>query len=548
MNSVPMSDLRPCKADKHSGRTRFCPRGRLMENDSSRGARAFRVDSPVAPRPAWKLDGLGMRSLCQARPWVLAVILIVGFTIWGYASIGPSGRLEAGHIDQHRTDFTVFTEAGAAFFDGRNPYGVTNPRGWHYLYPPLFALLVAPLSLFDTESQVVSWYAVNVVLTFGCFGETRRLWRTIAGPSDQRRLIWVGGCGALAMVLPFLDCMQAGQLGIAILYFLMLGFRLVLEGRTWPIWFAGGLTLALPASVKLVPSLPVVFLLLEQWAAVVFAGRRVRPWGRAIGSTAGVSAGALLFLLLIPASIIGWQKNLHSLDVWQKQVVMNERVGPTASFNVHSYRNQSLANAVYLWCKPPVSASKAGAGADRPERIANPGVRVVIGFVLIVLLGVAAILGRRGAGLDACTAFGLACCATLLVSPIAWGHYFMVELPVLLSVPLWLWRRGRLRMAKVVAVVPAVLSWAYYLRMAQLGGAGILGLGTAGWFLVACGLIFWLEAVGVKELSVDATVDEQAVGMLQRPRGIMLGLARQYPGGRVQGGRRRRVWQTYRGR
>ena len=46
---------------------------------------------------------------------------------------------------QHKTDFTVYTEAGAAFFDGRPPYEVSNPRGWIYLYPPLFAMLVAPL-------------------------------------------------------------------------------------------------------------------------------------------------------------------------------------------------------------------------------------------------------------------------------------------------------------------------------------------------------------------------------------------------------------------
>jgi hypothetical protein len=522
-----------------------------MEDDGSSGFRALRVDPPVA-RTARKLDRLGLRSLSEARPWVLAVILIVGFTIWGYASIGPNGRLEPGHIDWHRTDFTVFTEAGAAFFDGRNPYGVTNPRGWHYLYPPLFALLVAPLSLFDTESQVLFWYAVNVVLTFGCFGEIRRLWRVIAGTSKQRGLMWVGGCAALAVVLPFLDCFQAGQLGIAILYFLMLGSRLVLEGRRWAIWFAGGLALALPASVKLVPSLPVVFLLFQQWAAVVVPGTRVRPWGRAIGSTAGVSAGAVLFLLLIPASIIGWQKNIQSLDVWQKQVVMNERVGPTASFNVHSYRNQSMANAVYLWSKPgrgaSVNGSRGGTGLDRPERIANPGVRVAIGFALIVLLGAGVTLGWRGDGLDAHTAFGLACCATLVVSPLAWGHYFMVELPALFCVPLWLMRRGLVRMAKVAAVVPAVLSWAYYLAMAQVGGAGILGLGTAGWFLVACGVIYWVQVMGVRETGVDGTVEDQGVGMVSTPHGIIPGLAREHRRGRARGGRRQREGQTTRGR
>ena len=276
----------------------------------------------------------------EARPWVFAVFLVVGFTIWGYGCIGPNGRIVTGHVELHRTDFTVFTEAGAAFFDGRNPYNVTNPRGWHYLYPPLFALLVAPLSLFDTESQVLFWYAVNVALAFGCFGEARRLWRLMGG-GGGRAFVWFGVCAALAVVLPFLDCMQAGQLGIAILYLLMLGSRLVLQGKSPAAWLLGGVTLALPASVKLVPALPVVMLLLQQWLAVFLPRRSGRPWGRALGATAGVSAGVFLFLLLIPGSILGWQENLHYLDVWQKRVVSNEYAlvrNPTSTSTVFATR------------------------------------------------------------------------------------------------------------------------------------------------------------------------------------------------------------------
>ena len=492
-----------------------------MEDDTSRGARTIRLDQPagaVPAKPAWKFDGLGLRTLSQARPWVLAIALICGFTIWGYAFIGPAGRIPPGHTEMHRTDFTVFTEAGAAFFDGRNPYAVTNPRGWHYLYPPLFALLVAPLSLFDTESQVLFWYALNVVFTFGCFAECRRLWQLITGP-QKREFRRIAICAVLAVILPFLDCMQAGQLGIAILYFLMLGSRLVLQSRSRAIWFLGGLTLALPASVKLVPALPVVFLLGQQWLSVLFPARGARPWSRAIASTAGVSTGAILFLLLIPASIIGWHKNIDYLHVWQKQVVTNKRVGPEASFNVHSYRNQSLANGVYLWSK----STRGSSGSveriipDQPERIANPTVRIAIGFILILLLALATMVSRRGQALDAFSAFGLASCAMLLVSPLAWGHYFMAQLPALLCVPIWLSRRGLPRAARIAALVPVVLSWSYYLAMPQFGGLGLLGLGTAGWFLVACGLMIWPVRSDSRDNDVDNLNPERRAVAPSRP-------------------------------
>jgi hypothetical protein len=493
--------------------------------DELRKERALRLDSPVA-RSAWHYEGVGLaRSLSQIRPLHIAVILLAGFTIWGYACIGPAGRLLPGRTEQHRTDFTVFTEAGAAFFDGRNPYGVANPRGWHYLYPPLFALLVSPLANFDTESQVVFWYAINVALAFACFGEARRLLLLLGGSEPRNFFVVLVICAFLAVVLPFLECMQAGQLGIFLLYLLMLGSRLSVDGKSPSIWFLGGLTLALPASIKLVPALPVACLLFQRWLAVAFPGRSGRSWGRAITSTAGVSAGAFLFLLVFPGIVIGWHKNFHYLDVWQKQIVTNEHVGPQANFNIHSYRNQSLANAVYLFNKattggPAVQAAGTSSVQDEPGRIAHPFVRVAIGAFLAMLLAVVGIIGRRGNRLDAFTTFGLACCAILVVSPLSWGHYFVAELPALLCVPMWLSSRGMRRAARAAAVIPAVLSWTYYLLMPYAGGIGVLGLGTAVWFVFVCGSMLWAERSTARRVAAGSSRDESGHPVPSRPHGL----------------------------
>ena len=64
---------------------------------------------------------------------------LVAATIWAYVDIAPRGQIDPFNLGRHKTDFTVYTEAGTAFFDGQDPYQVTNPRGWFYLYPPLFA-------------------------------------------------------------------------------------------------------------------------------------------------------------------------------------------------------------------------------------------------------------------------------------------------------------------------------------------------------------------------------------------------------------------------
>ncbi len=464
-----------------------------MDSGLVRGSRTVRLNPSVAGK-RWRYEGIGWpRSCAEIRPWIPGVVVVVALTIWGYTSIGPNGRLDPGRTDQHKTDFTVFTGAGAAFFDGRDPYRVANPRGWHYLYPPLFALLVAPLSVFDTESQVVIWYVLNVALAFGCFGEAGRLWRLVSG-TEHHRALWVAGCAFLAAFLPFLDCMQSGQLGIAILYLLMLGFRLALRDRSRLSWFLGGLILALPAVIKLVPALPVVFLLFQRWSAVAKPHSGLRPWAQTTTLTAGVLTGVFLFLLAIPATLIGWRTNLDYLDYWRVRIVTNERVGPDANFNIHSYRNQSLANAVFLWNKATAHGREpypqAKATNDRPERIVHPAVRALVGLILAVLLVVGWSLGRQKDRLDQATAYGLACCATLLVSPLSWGHYYMAETPAVFFVPIWLVRRGRPMQARIVAVIPAVLSWSHYLAMPYTGELGLLGLGTTVWFLAVCGLIF----------------------------------------------------------
>ena len=212
-------------------------------------------------------------ALAEVRFRYVAVVLVIGLTIWGWLDVRERGQTHPNHAEFHRTDFTVYTEASAAFFDGREPYEVTNPRHWYYLYPPLFALLVSPLAALDFKSQVVVWYIISLVLAFGCWSESRHLWTLLVasnsgeadiGPNAAFR---IGACAGLTVLLPTLECLQRGQVGIALVYSLLLGFRLSLGGRSWPIWCLGGVVLGWPIVVKLIPALPVAVLLLQHWAA-----------------------------------------------------------------------------------------------------------------------------------------------------------------------------------------------------------------------------------------------------------------------------------------
>jgi hypothetical protein len=77
--------------------------------------------------------------------------------------------------------------------------------------------------------------------------------------------------------------------------------------------------------------------------------------------------------------------------------------------------------------------------------------------------------------------------AIVLVSPLAWGHYFVLWLPAVLLVAPWIDRQSYPRAALILGAAPVVLTWTHYLAMRSCGPFGLLGLGTTAWFLVACG-------------------------------------------------------------
>jgi hypothetical protein len=50
--------------------------------------------------------------------WIIVVAILL---VWGFTDVRRRADIDPHNIRAHRTDFTVYTEAGAAFFDGRDP-------------------------------------------------------------------------------------------------------------------------------------------------------------------------------------------------------------------------------------------------------------------------------------------------------------------------------------------------------------------------------------------------------------------------------------------
>ena len=467
---------------------------REIEMDATRGM-------PVArPKPgiAWR--------------WVSIVALVCA--IWGLTDVRSRGRIDPRNPHQrnvHMTDVTVYTEAGAAIFDGRDPYEVTNPRGWHYLYPPLFAMLLAPLAALDPQWQVVIWFGVSVLAGWGCFRECGRLWIWFdvdgklgrCGTRDAVQTFpnWCLFFAAAAMLLPVLNCLQRGQLGIGLLYLLLLGMRLAMTARRW--WDAvfGGIVLALPVAIKLTPALPVAFVCWELLVTATNSKNRFAALQSAVSASAGVVIGLVLFLLAAPSAVVGPTRNAEYLSSWIHRVAANHEVGTLNDFNMHSARNQSLTNSAYLlgnWAASIMSVPGATVTMDddnwkgdqpAPTPMDQPPVRgvlwIVRAFLLLLLLTAGWATARRGDPLAMSAAFSLACMLTLLISPLSWAHHYVLWLPAVWLVPLWLWREDRRSLSVGLLVAASSLVWIHYLFLPVAGRIGLLGVGATVWFTIA---------------------------------------------------------------
>lgn len=458
------------------------------------------------------------------------IVLLAAVSIWGFVDVRRRGYPYPECPSEHKTDLTVYTEAGAAFFDGREPYEVANPRGWTYLYPPLFALILAPLHPLQSQDQVTVWFFLSLLIGWGCYRECRRIVTIVCNEDPSVASAWNGWrpwlsvAAIVAALLPTLNCLQRGQVGIVKMYLLLLGLRVILRGRNYRAWLLGGAVLALPVVLKIVPALPVCFLLfyeMVEWAWTlarsgrdssaegVDAARTAMPrvWTptgiRFTSSSAGFAFGLVLFFLFVPAILLGWKANLHHLDTWGRFMLTKADNGgmDPRSGNSHSARNQSLQNAAYrlgnfgshVFSNGPddrlvenFDAPKMAMDSATVDRFLFLS-RATIGLALLAL-GVR-LARKTGSQLNMATGFALACVTMLAVSPVARAHYFLLLAPAVLLVPLWLDRHGRPHAGIVMAAIPPLLSILHYILLPYAGRVGLLGLGVTAWLLAAMVLI-----------------------------------------------------------
>lgn len=335
-------------------------------------------------------------------------------------------------------DLNVFLRAGWAIRSGSNLYTVTDDNGFHYHYPPLLAILLAPLAdppvgvdrtgMLAYPVSVAICYVLNLLcLIFAVHRLAAALERASTGRFALRwppgsRGWWTLRMGpVLACVIPIGHTLMRGQVNLLLLA-LFAGFLAdLLDGRN----FRAGLWLAGAICVKIIPA---YLLLLPLW----------RRDGRCL---AGCVAGLVLGLAVVPLLVLGPTRTIACYrDMTQTVLLPGMGAGADASraeelTDQTATEGQSILTAMHNTLHPRF--------ATRPHK-ASTTVRLLsllIGGLLTAATLWAAGWRRRGAGVEEVLFFGLLVVNMLLISPVCHLHYFSLALPLVMALLVRRWQR-----------------------------------------------------------------------------------------------------------
>ena len=304
-----------------------------------------------------------------AATWAIALVTVVGAIAGGIAGGFP--------------DLDVYRHGGGAVLDRVSPYASDDPvHGYPFTYPPIAALLFAPLAMLPGWLAAAVWTGASV----GCLALTIALVYRALGRPVSGWLVVAVGAAALAME-PVWQNYVFGQIN-SILMLAVLVDVVRLDRRI------AGVALGIAAGIKLTPLVFVVLLIL--------VGRRAAA-GRAV--VTGV-ATILVGLAAVPGASTYWGGRL--LDP--------TRVGPPSLAH-----NQSVSGVLTRLLDGPPSTLLWMA---------------VAGPIAIATVLVAAAWWRRG---DRVLGAGLGGIAMLLASPMSWSHHWVWAVPIAVAV----WERGR---------------------------------------------------------------------------------------------------------
>ena len=327
---------------------------------------------------------------------VVALVLLVSLLTYQHGSL---------NFGVYRLDLDVYRDGAQAWMHGRALYGplppITNGMFEPFTYPPISAVVMAPLALVSTTTAGVLMTVVSLGLLLCVLVLFLRTTKLADGPGAWKL---ASAMLPLAVLIePARTTLAYGQINIVLMALVAVDCLLpstwfTVRGRTvgWP----RGVLTGVAAALKLTP---LVFLLF-------FIARR--DWRGAIAMVVGFAG----------ATAVGFAACWSdSREYWSATVFNTDRIGlPVFS------GNQSLTGVLYR-------AHLTG----HAENTVWLALCLVVGALAYVAVTKAVRRGRL------VTALALTACTQLLLSPVSWSHHWVWVSPVLVCALVKGWRLRR---------------------------------------------------------------------------------------------------------
>lgn len=407
-------------------------------------------------------------------------------------------------------DWNVFARAAWAARTGGDLYAITDDKGFHYLYPPTFAILLAPLAdapagasrdgLLPYPITVLYWYFFNVAclalsahwLASAVEGAATN--RTDAPPMLTRRWWGLRLWPVLACLPPLGHTLVRGQVGVLLLLFLSGMIACVVRGKSAR---AGG-WLACAICLKVIPALLIVYPLLRRDYRFLF------------GCAAGLFAG----LIVLPMAARGPRQAWNDYRSWN-QVML----APVLAGGTDTSRSREVLDVIATDSQSFLAMFHNTRFLDRstrPRQASSP-TRLAALAASAALLAALMVLSRRVSPHDApakTILWGALIEVMLLASPVCHLHYFCLSIPLVAGIVAATWEgaaRPRLGilLSALFAVNIAANTLPHFPGMEMLRDVGLAGYGAL--LLLAAGaLILWRRGGTQARAMVEPTVPIQA--------------------------------------
>ncbi len=341
-------------------------------------------------QPAAELQRARTLKLWLAGTTILFFAFFAWITLFRAGPYGAPGHQWGSPA--HRTDFTVYRDAAAAVLHGQDPYAIRNVRGWAYVYPPPFSIVMVPFALLPLPVSVLAWYFVCAGLTVSAVSMSGRL--AGAGFASDRKRLAILFIPALIVSVWFTVGLTRGQASVLMSWLVIAAIFWEKKGRT----AAGAACLA---GAVLLKAFALTLLCYYAWR-----GR----WKMVAVTLVAILLGGLV----LPSAVFGWRGNLHYIGEWT-----NEVAGP--ALGSESSRSHSELYDQLLSMERPRNQDLGSVMQRLGE---GDQTRLMVLALAAALALPIWLLGRKANAQSEPLILGAVVVWMLLVSPVAEDHYF----------------------------------------------------------------------------------------------------------------------------